>query len=425
MPEPAMRLPDKDGHLRRQFLHWAARQSACVCLDNCGSEVDRYGQNAFLLGVATRSNPVSYGSLDELDEALAQGGHGWLFGFLSYELKGEVEPRLVDGLEARVAFPAMRFFRADVVVRISHAEGDIVVEQGYSEALMQEVNAADVGMDFSGVFPGFQSNFTKEQYCATVERLREHIREGDIYEINLSQCFSAKVGLASPVNTYERLTARSPMPFSGYCQWEGLHLLCASPERFLQLHEGQLLTQPIKGTAPRGATAAEDKENAEILRNSIKELAENVMIVDLSRNDLNRSCETGTVQVPNLFEVQTFPRVLHLVSTITGRKRLDVSAVQAIRNAFPPGSMTGAPKVRACELISQYEQLARGVYSGSLGYFDPSGNFDLNVVIRSLMYDAHREILSYHVGGAITWDSDPEAEYAETLLKAQAIEGLF
>lgn len=420
-----MRLPDKDSHLRRQILHWAAQQVACVCLDNCGSSVDRYGRNAVLMGIATQSKTVVYETLEELEDALSRGGQGWLFGFLSYELKSRIEPRLQDDLEAIVAFPEMRFFRADVVVRMAHGSDVVVVEEGYSEAWLQAVMAAPLGSEFDGQFPGFKSNFTREAYCATVERLREHIREGDIYEINLSQCFSAGVRLDSPVNVYERLIGRSPMPFSGYCKWEALHLLCASPERFLQLQDGQLITQPIKGTAPRGSTDAADKANADMLRNSIKEQAENVMIVDLSRNDLNRSCETGSVEVPHLFEVQTFPRVHHLVSTVIGRKRLDVSAVQAIRNTFPPGSMTGAPKVRACELISQYERLARGVYSGSLGYIDPEGNFDLNVVIRSLMYDARKEVLSYHVGGAITWDSDPEAEYAETLLKAQAIEGLF
>lgn len=420
-----MRLPDKDGHLRRQFLHWAGTQPACVCLDNCGSEVDRYGRNSFLLGVATQADPLVYTTLEELESAVGNGGQGWLFGFLSYELKSRIEPRLNDGLEAVVPFPEMGFFRTDVVVRMEKEAEDLVVEVGYSEALMEEVRSARIGADSVGAFPGFQSNFTREAYCATVDRLREHIREGDIYEINLSQCFSASVRLDSPVNVYERLIGRSPMPFSGYCKWDGLHLLCASPERFLRLDDGQLITQPIKGTAPRGSTDAADKANADMLRNSIKEQAENVMIVDLSRNDLNRSCETGSVEVPHLFEVQTFPRVHHLVSTVIGRKRLDVSAVQAIRNTFPPGSMTGAPKVRACELISQYERLGRGIYSGSLGYMDPEGNFDLNVVIRSLMYDARKEVLSYHVGGAITWDSDPEAEYAETLLKAQAIEGLF
>jgi para-aminobenzoate synthetase component 1 len=149
------------------------------------------------------------------------------------------------------------------------------------------------------------------------------------------------------------------------------------------------------------------------------------MIVDLSRNDLHRSCETGSVEVPQLFELQTFPQVHHLVSTVTGRKRKDLSAVDVLRNTFPPGSMTGAPKIRACELIAQYERLSRGVYSGGLGYFAPDGGFDFNVVIRSLVYDASAHRISYHVGGAITWDSVPEEEYAETILKAKAIEGLF
>lgn len=356
---------------------------------------------------------------------MVQETAAWRFGFLGYESKEEIEPRLKTDLPAAVDFPKMGLFKADIVLAKERGSKEIVCECGWSDGLLDAVLKVQPSKAGIVGFEGFVSNFTEAQYCATVDELRNHIREGDVYEINLAQCFSAKAEVHSPVALYEDLIAASPVPFAGYCKWGDLHLVCASPERFLRLHRHQLVTQPIKGTASRGNSPEQDAQMAYNLRNSIKEQAENVMIVDLSRNDLHRSCEVGSVEVLHLFEVQTFPQVHHLVSTITGRKRKDVSAVQAIRNTFPPGSMTGAPKVRACELIAQYERLSRGVYSGALGYIAPSADFDWNVVIRSLVYDARAHQMSYHVGGAITWDSDPKAEYAETLLKAKAIAGLF
>jgi para-aminobenzoate synthetase component 1 len=189
----------------------------------------------------------------------------------------------------------------------------------------------------------------------------------------------------------------------------------------LALRGHTLVTQPIKGTRKRGITSEEDAALKQELFESEKERAENVMIVDLARNDLYRSSEVNSVEVPHLFEVKSFPQVHHLVSTITGRKRPDLTAWEVIGHAFPPGSMTGAPKVSACDWIDHYERSRRGIYAGSIGYFSPTGDFDLNVVIRTLIYQADSQVLSYHVGGAITYDSDPEAEYEETLVKAKAI----
>jgi para-aminobenzoate synthetase component I len=324
-----------------------------------------------------------------------------------------------------VPFPKMGMFKADVVATKERGADKIVFECGWSPELLKAIFPSRGGKPGISGFSGFTSNFTKEAYCAMVELLRQHIRDGDVYEVNLSQCFSAHVKINSPVSLWERLKESSPVPFAGYCKWEDLYLLCASPERFLRLHRHKLMTQPIKGTVARGTTPEADAQYAFALRNSTKEQAENVMIVDLSRNDLFRSCEVGSVEVPYLFEVQTFPQVHHLVSTVVGRKRRDVHAVQTLRNTFPPGSMTGAPKVRACELIAEYEPSTRGLYSGALGYIGPNDDFDFNVVIRSLAYDAQAQVMTYHVGGAITWDSEPQAEYEETLLKAKAIEGLF
>lgn len=418
-------LPDPHGLVRTHLLNWAAQQPYAVWLDSCGSSQDRYGSYAFVLGVATHPHPPRCHDLAQLESVVGGEPLAWRFGFLGYELKEEVEPRLNNDLPSSVRSPKMGMFAADLVVTQARGSTDLVFEVGWTADLLPSIlQSTALGGEVTH-FSGFKSDFTQEEYCATVERLRQHIREGDVYEINLSQCFAAAVDIPSPAALFQRLVAQSPVPFAGYCKWGDLHLLCASPERFLRLHGDELITQPIKGTARRGQSPEDDAQMAYYLRNSTKEQAENVMIVDLSRNDLHRSCEVGSVKVPHLFEVQTFPQVHHLVSTIMGRKRKDVHPVQALRTTFPPGSMTGAPKVRACELIAQYEPVARGIYSGALGYIAPGGDFDFNVVIRSLVYDHVEKRMSYHVGGAITWDSDPQAEYAETLLKAKAIEGLF
>lgn len=201
--------------------------------------------------------------------------------------------------------------------------------------------------------------------------------------------------------------------------------MCASPERFLQWRGGILTSQPIKGTSKRGTSPEEDAQSRHYLQHSLKERAENVMIADLTRNDLQRSCNTGSVRVPHLFEVQTFPTVHQLVTTVQGDTREGITWQEIFRQTFPPGSMTGAPKVATLRAIDAYERSARGSYAGCAGYIQPNGDFDFNVIIRSLRYDALRQRLSYHVGGAITADSDPAAEYAETLLKAEAIKRVF
>jgi para-aminobenzoate synthetase component I len=418
-------IPDWGPQFKRKILHWAASKPYAVFLDSCDTDIDRYGRYEFIVGVGSAES-LQFKDLEGLEATISADPFSWRFGALGYGLKNSIEPKLKsldDQFEA--ISPEMHFFQAEIVISKPRDSKMLVFESGFSDSILAEIEATEIPPAEAIGFAGFKSNFSPDEYKSTVELLRQHIYEGDAYEINLSQSLSAQCKLPHPAAVWEKLIELSPTPFAGYAKWLDQHLLCASPERFLQLKRGKLLTQPIKGTAPRGHNPETDANFAETLRNSIKEQAENVMIVDLSRNDLHRSCEVGSVEVPHLFEVQRFPQVFHLVSTIAGQKRLDVHPIQAIRNAFPPGSMTGAPKVRACELISTYERNARGYYAGALGYFAPGGDFDLNVVIRSLYYDAKTEKLSYQVGGAITWDSNPAEEYAETLLKAKAIEGVF
>jgi para-aminobenzoate synthetase component 1 len=202
-------------------------------------------------------------------------------------------------------------------------------------------------------------------------------------------------------------------------------MMCASPERYLHKHGNTILSQPIKGTARRGTDTGSDNEIKTALQSSIKDRAENVMIVDLVRNDIARSCKTGSVKVEELFGIYTFPQVHQMISTITGQLKEEEPFTNAIRYSFPMGSMTGAPKVKVMELVEKYEHSRRELFSGTVGYISPEGNFDFNVIIRSLFYNAATRYLSYQTGGAITYDSTPEQEWEEMRLKAWALEKIF
>jgi para-aminobenzoate synthetase component 1 len=254
-----------------------------------------------------------------------------------------------------------------------------------------------------------------------VEAIRQHIIEGDVYEMNLCQEFFAENVPLEPLATFERLNALTNAPFAAYLRRGEHYLLCASPERFLKKENNRLISQPIKGTRRRHPEPAEDARIREQLRDSIKDRAENIMIVDLVRNDLARNCLPGSVQVEDLFGIYSFQTVHQMISTVTGQLRPGIHPLLALRDAFPMGSMTGAPKVMAMELIEQYERSRRGLFSGALGYFSPDGDFDFNVVIRSILYNAGTGYLSCQVGGAIVYDSVPEQEYEECLLKVRAL----
>jgi para-aminobenzoate synthetase component 1 len=214
-------------------------------------------------------------------------------------------------------------------------------------------------------------------------------------------------------------------PFSAMFNWGDKYLMSASPERFLKKKGNKIISQPMKGTAPRSANPAEDSEYRERLRTSEKDRAENVMIVDLVRNDLARSCKPGSVQVDELFGIYTFPQVHQMVSVVSGELQNDMHPVDVIKHAFPMGSMTGAPKVMAMRLIEEMEESRRGMYAGSIGYFTPDMDFDFNVVIRSILYNDTTKYISIHSGGAIVFDSDPEEEYKECLIKVKGLRDIF
>jgi para-aminobenzoate synthetase component 1 len=271
----------------------------------------------------------------------------------------------------------------------------------------------------------FTSMFGKEDYITTIEILRDHIREGDCYEVNFcSKGYSENVYL-QPLNMFNALNSLSPAPFAAYYRLNGHYMACASPERYLKKIGSKILSQPIKGTARRSKDPAADNEIRELLRNDLKERAENVMIVDLVRNDLARSCEVGSITVDELFGIYTYPQVHQMISTVSGLLTPGVPFTEAIQHSFPMGSMTGAPKYKVMQLIEQYERAQRELFSGSVGYITPEGDFDFNVIIRSLFYNADTHYLSYQTGGAITYDSVPEQEWEEMRLKAWALERIF
>ena len=268
------------------------------------------------------------------------------------------------------------------------------------------------------VLPAIRSNFTREEYLRTVERALEHIAAGDIYQVNLAQRFRVEAAPQAAA-LYRSLRAESPAPFSSLVTTPGGGIASSSPERFFAIEGNRIETWPIKGTRPRGATGQEDANLAAALQASAKDRAENVMIVDLERNDLGRICETGSVRVPSLCEVASFANVHHLVSRVEGRLREDVGPADVIRAMFPGGSITGAPKIRAIQIIDSLEPTRRGVYTGAIGYWDLSGACDFNIAIRTMVVEGGSTC--FHAGGGVVADSTPEGEYEETLIKARGM----
>jgi para-aminobenzoate synthetase component I len=268
-------------------------------------------------------------------------------------------------------------------------------------------------------FPNVTSNFDRAGYEAAVRRAVEYVHAGDVFQVNLSQRLLAPL-TEHPLELYGRLRDRNPAPFAAYFDLGDFQILSASPERFLRVHpDGEVETRPIKGTRPRGRTPSEDAELVRDLTTNAKDRAENVMIVDLLRNDIGKACEFGSVRVPRVCEVESFRFVHHLVSEVRGKLREGVGPLDLLAGAFPGGSVTGAPKVRAMEIIAELEPTARGPYCGCLGWIGFDGAMDTNILIRT--FTAGRGWVQFPVGGGIVADSDPAREYEETLHKAAGL----
>lgn len=350
----------------------------------------------------------------------------YVVGYFGYDLKNQLEA-LNSRNPDRLGFPNAYFVEPEWIIEVEDGAVRIMGE-GDADGVMQAI-ARTPFTEPLGVWPDdrpgagnvIQCRVTPNEYQTNVRRIQAHIRAGDVYELNYCLEFFAENADLDPVATYRALNERSPMPFSTFLKLGNRYVMSASPERFLAKRGRKIFSQPIKGTIRRGQTPDEDAQLRNQLFQSEKERAENLMIVDLVRNDLARSAETGSVRVDELFGVYGFRRVYQMISTVSAELRAGVSWADAIRHAFPMGSMTGAPKIRAMELIDELEVSRRGVYSGAIGFITPDGDFDFNVAIRTLLYDAQSQYASFSVGSAITYDADPAAEWAECLLKAQAI----
>lgn len=353
----------------------------------------------------------------------------WIFGYLSYDLKNDVE-RLSSSNIDGAAFPELYFFQPKKIIKI---EGN-KIEFNYLNMVDDEItadfehiNSLEFVLD-NEVVPEVGSDaikiklrIFKDEYFKQVRQMLNHIQRGDIYEANFCQEFYAKNTQIDPFKTYERLNTISKAPFATFLRINDRYLLCASPERYLKKTGTTILSQPIKGTAKRSKDPEEDKALIKALEEDEKERAENIMIVDLVRNDLSKSALKGSVIVPELCKVYSFDQVHQMISTIKAEVAETKNSVEILRETFPMGSMTGAPKLSAMRIIEKLEAFKRGLYSGAVGYFEPNGDFDFNVVIRSILYNAEKQYVSFSVGSAITAKAIPEKEYEECLLKAKAM----
>ena len=365
----------------------------------------------------------------------------WLFGHFAYDLVTETEPGPVQLPQKPdpVGFPDLFFFIPEILIELSPQVIRIGSFGDDQEAVLRQIQAMPVPLpgdpapfsDQPGTgpyradtksIPPFIPRFSPAEYREQVAALQRHILRGDCYEINFCQEFFSQPADLDPLAGWWSLSEASPNPFSCFYRLKGRYLLCASPERYLKKTGNRLFSQPIKGTSARYPDRpAADSASARDLFHSAKDRSENVMVVDLVRNDLSKICLPGSVRVEELYGIYPFPQVFQMISTITGTLQPDLHWTDAIRETFPMGSMTGAPKHRVVGLIDRYERSRRGIFSGAVGYITPEGDFDFNVVIRSLLYNQVNRYLSYQVGSGITFYSDPQAEYEECLIKAAGI----
>ena len=410
---------------KQQVLRWCHQSGTCVFLDSHHYDLpNRQIECLAAAGIHQMIRLDAEHALESLQNFIDEQ-QDWCFGHLGYDLKHETE-QVINTKKNLVQFPDLFFFVPQVVIRLDAAALYIGSLHEDHENIFQTIIScieAETVHNVSSV--QFLESINKSDYLTQIERIKAHIARGDCYELNYCIEFFAENSTINPLHVYEQLAHISPNPFSAYYRIDDLYLICASPERYIAKRGDQLFSQPIKGTVKRDQhnPTADDLLKTSLL-NSAKERSENVMVVDLVRNDLSRVCTAASVQVDELFGVYTFPHLHHMISTVSGRLREGVNFTDIIRASFPMGSMTGAPKKRVLELIDAYEPTARGIFSGALGYISPEGDFDFNVVIRSIAYNQSTQYLSYHVGSGITGYAEAEKEYAECLLKAEAIAGV-
>ncbi|WP_047414721.1 anthranilate synthase component I family protein [Cellulophaga sp. Hel_I_12] len=409
------------------LLQWAQQFYEIVWLDSNDNEQKYSSFDAILAVDALTAIKTDATHAFEDLKVYQNETKDWLFGYLSYDLKNDVEQltsKNYDGIE----FPELYFFQPKRLIKIQNN----TVEFDYLQMVEDEIEADyksilnlsfDTTLDHTQLEKSLsiKMRIFKDEYFKQVTQILSHIHRGDIYEVNFCQEFYIENQQIDPIKVYQNLNAISKAPFASFLKINDKFLLCASPERYLKKVGPKVISQPIKGTAKRSKNKEQDHQLKYNLEHNEKERAENIMIVDLVRNDLSKYAIKGSVQVEELCKVYSFDQVHQMISTVVAEVADDLNPVSIIKSTFPMGSMTGAPKISAMQIIEDLEAFKRGLYSGAVGYFTPENDFDFNVVIRSILYNSSKPYISFAVGSAITAKATPEHEYQECLLKAKAM----
>ncbi|QQS51527.1 MAG: anthranilate synthase component I family protein [Bacteroidota bacterium] len=414
---------DSSSHFKLKCLEWL-RGFDVFCLLDSHSDVhtpqpNNYPQYDLLIGAGMAAQIASPDhSIADIDREL-ESKPDWLFGFFSYELKNSIE-KLASSHADYLGWPEFYFFKPQHLILIHGDQVSIRSSIAPAKELFSAILNTEMQVDSETMSIEMTPKMSRNEYIEAVMRLKNHIHRGDIFEVNYCQEFYAHQSI-DPFYAYRQLNVISPSPFSCFFRLHEKYLLSASPERFLKKTGDEIISQPIKGTAPRSSDEKTDANLKENLKNNPKERSENIMITDLVRNDLSKIAIPFSVKVRELCGIYSFSHVHQMISTVAAQSKTD-SIDAIVRATFPMGSMTGAPKIRAMQLAEEFEISRRGLYSGAVGYITPEKDFDLSVVIRSLQYNQNQRYLSYMVGGAITALSEAEREYDECLLKAAALE---
>jgi para-aminobenzoate synthetase component 1 len=407
---------------KQQLLQWAQQFQEVVFLDSNDYHQKYSSYDCVLAVEAFTSVKTDYHNAFEDLKQYQQQTKDWLFGYLSYDLKNDTEVLQSNNYDG-LGFPDLFFFQPKKIVLLKGNQ----VEVQYLFLCDDEIESDFLAIQNNSPFTIHHSPFQiqqripKESYISKVNNMLEHIHRGDIYEANFCMEFYANNAVIEPLEIYQKLNNISKPPFATFYRNQHQYLLCASPERYIRKEANKIISQPIKGTAKRFTDSVLDENSKTELATNPKERSENIMIVDLVRNDLSHTANKGTVAVEELCGIYSFEQVHQMISTVVSTTDSSTSPIEILKTTFPMGSMTGAPKISAMKIIEELEETKRGLYSGAVGYFTPDNDFDFNVVIRSILYNAKEEYLSFSVGSAITSQSVPEMEYEECLLKAKAM----
>ncbi len=413
--------------LQERLISLSEEFSVFNILDSNQWKQDSYSSYD-LLGAFGAANEIetNASSFDQL-QIFYDKNKEWSFGFLSYDIKNELE-NLASSNHDEIQAPNLYFFNPKLLILLKDDIMEILVHERYIEdkKILQVINSIMRDKkNPSSIHKAHKINIknriNKDDYLSAIANIRSHIKHGNIYELNFCQEFYAEEVDIQPQSVFRKLIHKSPTPFSSFMCRKGLYVLSASPERYIKKHGNKIISQPIKGTARRKSNDKEDAKAKAELQHDIKERAENIMIVDLVRNDLSHTAVEGSVKVEELCGIYSFEQVHQMISTVCSNLKPEYNFIDVLKTTFPMGSMTGAPKIKAMELIEEYEKTKRGIYSGAIGYITPEGDFDFNVIIRTLIYNKETKYLSFIAGGAITFQSEAEKEYEESLLKAEAI----